>query len=83
MIITDHELDVIRDALRDAVDYRQQLAASCPRDCIGHGRTCEDCAEHQDAAEAYARVDGELADAVDLGPPPRPENVIQIRGNAL
>jgi hypothetical protein len=61
VIIAPDELGVIMDALREAADYRWQLAGSCPRDCMGHGTSCADCEEHQDAAEAYQHLESQLS----------------------
>lgn len=81
--LTADELAVIRSALSDAADYRWQLAGSCPRNCMSHGTSCEDCQRHQEAAGEYETLDGKLAgDEARRYPLARPGD-IAIRGDLL
>ena len=82
VIIADDEMRVIIDALEDAVQYRWQLAGSCPADCMSRGEACDECAEHQDFAERYEHVSGQLTAAIE-GPPPRGERTVKVIGGLL
>lgn len=66
--MSDDELDLIRDALADAAEYRRHLAASCPNYCADTGTACDDCAAHHYAADGYDY----LADALDQADVPIP-----------
>lgn len=81
-MVADPELRIVLDAMCDAVQYRWQLAGSCPADCMSRGEVCDECAEHQHAAEAYEALSGRLTAAMD-GPPPRDETVVKVVGNLL
>lgn len=63
MIILPEEVDLVLDALRDAADYRDQLAGACLGRCMERGTACRDCEEHQDAADAYRHTETQLAGA--------------------
>jgi hypothetical protein len=77
------QLAVIREALSDAADYRWQLAGACPRDCMSHAQSCEDCARHQDAAGRYEALDGQLAGDESRRYPLAHPGDVTVRGDLL
>ena len=75
------ELDLIRESLGDAIDYRRSRAASCPGDCLCRGKRCDECWEDQQLAEDYETLldtlDAYAAEHQD-DDPPRPETTLRI-----
>jgi hypothetical protein len=97
VIILPEEVDVLLDALRDAADYRDQLAGACPARCMERGSACGECEEHQDAADAYRHMEAGLYRSASRPRPggdgevvpmyrrklDRPQNTVTLKGDVL
>jgi hypothetical protein len=83
LVLSDAEVAGLREALEDAMAYRWQLAGSCPRDCMSHGTSCEDCERHQDAAGRYEHLDATLAGHASRRYPVTMPGDIKVKGDLL